>query len=191
MRKITKFCMQIEANQGRKVVSPVLNRVAKWEVFVLNRVGVCRPLTKLPLRFSYVRLMLHSTDRRLIPPATQAKIKQDFIRKSEFSSHKRVDFVVSYFFGKKFTNRDQNCRVVLPHLRQNSLQSQRQKTNSHRSSIEISLQATPPGIWICLFYGSWSYVSTPEEIKECPYYSSSSTLEASLSDRFQWTTRER
>ena len=47
------------------------------------------------------------------------------------------------FSAKKFTNRDQNCRVVLPHIRQNSLQSQRQKTNSHRSSIEISLQATP------------------------------------------------
>ena len=47
------------------------------------------------------------------------------------------------FPAKKFTNRDQNCRVVLPHLRQNSLQSQRQKTNSHWSSIEISLQATP------------------------------------------------
>ena len=33
------------ANQGRKVVSPVtvLNRVAKWEVFVLNRVGGCWP----------------------------------------------------------------------------------------------------------------------------------------------------
>ena len=37
--------MQNKANQGRKVVSPVtvLNRVAKWEVFVLNRVGGCWP----------------------------------------------------------------------------------------------------------------------------------------------------
>ena len=33
--------MQNKVDQGRKVVSPVLNRVAKWEVFVLNRVGVC------------------------------------------------------------------------------------------------------------------------------------------------------
>ena len=37
--------MQNKANQGRKVVFPVtvLNRVAKWEVFVLNRVGGCWP----------------------------------------------------------------------------------------------------------------------------------------------------
>ena len=35
--------MQNKANQGRKVVSPALERVAKWEVFVLNRVGVCGP----------------------------------------------------------------------------------------------------------------------------------------------------
>ena len=37
--------MQNKANQGRNVVSPVLNRVAKLEVFVLNRVGVCGPYT--------------------------------------------------------------------------------------------------------------------------------------------------
>ena len=42
--KITWFRMQNKANQGQKVVSPALNRVAKWEVFVLNRVGVCGPL---------------------------------------------------------------------------------------------------------------------------------------------------
>ena len=35
--------MQNKENQGRKVVSPVLNRVAKWGIFVLNRVEVCRP----------------------------------------------------------------------------------------------------------------------------------------------------
>ena len=29
--------------EGQKVVSPVLNRVAKWAIFVLNRVGVWRP----------------------------------------------------------------------------------------------------------------------------------------------------
>ena len=38
--------MQNKANQGRKVVSPVtiLNRVAKWEFFVVNRVGGYWPL---------------------------------------------------------------------------------------------------------------------------------------------------
>ena len=43
-----------QIHQGQKVVSPVLNRVAKWAIFVLNRVGVWRPrrhtwpLPKLP-----------------------------------------------------------------------------------------------------------------------------------------------
>ena len=37
------FCIQNKANQGRKVVSPALDRLAKWEVFVLNRIGVCGP----------------------------------------------------------------------------------------------------------------------------------------------------
>ena len=32
-----------QTNQCQKVVSPVLNRVAKWAIFVLNRVGVWRP----------------------------------------------------------------------------------------------------------------------------------------------------
>ena len=32
-----------QTNQGQKVVSPVLNRVAKWAMFVLNWVGVRRP----------------------------------------------------------------------------------------------------------------------------------------------------
>ena len=32
-----------QTNQGQKVVSPVLNRVAKWAIFVLNRVRVWRP----------------------------------------------------------------------------------------------------------------------------------------------------
>ena len=43
--KITQFCMEDKTNhEGRqKVVSPVLNRVAKWAIFVLNRVGVWRP----------------------------------------------------------------------------------------------------------------------------------------------------
>ena len=35
--------MQNKENQGRKVVSYVLNRVAKWGIFVLNGVGVERP----------------------------------------------------------------------------------------------------------------------------------------------------
>ena len=35
--------MQNKENQGRKVVSYVLNRVAKWGIFVLNGVGVGRP----------------------------------------------------------------------------------------------------------------------------------------------------
>ena len=39
----TLFCMQNKANQDRKVVPPVFNRVAKWGIFVLNRVGVCGP----------------------------------------------------------------------------------------------------------------------------------------------------
>ena len=45
--------MKNKANRGGRVVSPVLNRVAKWEVFVLNRVGVLgpggTPLLKPPL----------------------------------------------------------------------------------------------------------------------------------------------
>ena len=35
--------MQIKTSQGQKVVSPVLNRVVKWAIFVLNSVGVWRP----------------------------------------------------------------------------------------------------------------------------------------------------
>ena len=35
--------MQNRKNQDQKVVSPVLNRLAKWAIFVLNRVGVWRP----------------------------------------------------------------------------------------------------------------------------------------------------
>ena len=35
--------MQNRKNQDQKVVSPVLNRLAKWAIFVLNRVGVRRP----------------------------------------------------------------------------------------------------------------------------------------------------
>ena len=35
--------MQNKTNQGQKVVSPVLIRVAKWVIFVLNRVGVWGP----------------------------------------------------------------------------------------------------------------------------------------------------
>ena len=36
--------MQNKTNQGQKVVSPVLNRVAKWAIFVLDRVRVWSPL---------------------------------------------------------------------------------------------------------------------------------------------------
>ena len=32
-----------QKNQDQKVVSPVLNRLAKWAIFVLTRVGVWRP----------------------------------------------------------------------------------------------------------------------------------------------------
>ena len=35
--------MQNKTNQGQKVVSPVLNRVAKWAIFVLDRVRVWSP----------------------------------------------------------------------------------------------------------------------------------------------------
>ena len=35
--------MQNKKSQGQKVVSPVLNRVAKWAIFVLNSAGVWRP----------------------------------------------------------------------------------------------------------------------------------------------------
>ena len=35
--------MQNKTSQGQKVVSPVLNRVAKWAIFVLNSAGVWRP----------------------------------------------------------------------------------------------------------------------------------------------------
>ena len=42
-----------QTNRGQKVVSPVLNRVAKWAIFVLNRVGFkglgSTPLPKPPL----------------------------------------------------------------------------------------------------------------------------------------------
>ena len=43
MRKITWFCIQNKTSQGQKVVSHVLNRAAKWAIFVLNRVRVWRP----------------------------------------------------------------------------------------------------------------------------------------------------
>ena len=36
--------MQNKTNQGQKVVSPILNRVAKWAIFVLDRVRVWSPL---------------------------------------------------------------------------------------------------------------------------------------------------
>ena len=35
--------MQNKTNRDKKVVSPVLNRVAKWAIFVLDRVGALRP----------------------------------------------------------------------------------------------------------------------------------------------------
>ena len=35
--------MPNKSNQGQRVASPVLNRVVKWTIFVLNRVGVWRP----------------------------------------------------------------------------------------------------------------------------------------------------
>lgn len=126
--------------------------------------------------------MLHSTDRRLIPPATQAKIKQESIRKSEFNSHKRVDFVVSYFFGKNFTNGDQNCRgSSTPYSTEKPSKSKTKNKKQTPTDVSAVIDrnippSNPPGIWTCLFYGSWSYVSTPEEIKKCPYYSSSSTI---------------
>lgn len=72
---------------------------------------------------------------------------------------------------------------VLPHIRQKSIQSQRQKTKNklplmyQRSSIEISLRATPRAFEFVYFtVAGHAYVSTPEEIKKCPYYSSSSTI---------------
>ena len=37
-----------QTNQGQKVVFPVLNRVAKWAIFVLNRVGGWRPRRHTP-----------------------------------------------------------------------------------------------------------------------------------------------
>ena len=50
--KITLFCMQDETNQGRSLVS---NRVAKWAIFVFERVRVgvhlasTKPSHALPL----------------------------------------------------------------------------------------------------------------------------------------------
>ena len=41
-----------QTNQGQKVVFPVLNRVAKWAIFVLNRVGVWRPQRHTPSQTS-------------------------------------------------------------------------------------------------------------------------------------------
>ena len=38
--KITLFCMQDETNQGHEIWSLVSNRVAKWAVFVFDRVRV-------------------------------------------------------------------------------------------------------------------------------------------------------
>ena len=42
--KITLFCMQDETNQGHEIWSLVSNRVAKWAVFVFDRVRVGVPL---------------------------------------------------------------------------------------------------------------------------------------------------
>lgn len=115
--------------------------------------------------------MLHSTDRRLIPPATEAKIKQESIRKSEFNSHKRVDFVVSYFFGKNFTNGDQNCRgSSTPYSTEKPSKSKTKNKKQTPTDVSAVIDwnippSNPPGIWICLFYGSWSYVSTPRKLK--------------------------
>ena len=38
--KITLFCMQDETNQGHEIRSLVSNRVAKWAIFVFDRVRV-------------------------------------------------------------------------------------------------------------------------------------------------------
>lgn len=50
---LNSWCMRDEMNQGRESRSLVLNRVAKWTIFVLNRVKVGglggRPLPQLPL----------------------------------------------------------------------------------------------------------------------------------------------
>ena len=112
------FCIQNKTNQGQKVVSPVLNRAAKWAIFVLHRVKVWRPWGHPPTQTS--------SECPPPPPSNKHSIYLKILIVSRLSDYLSTNCTLTWGFS--------HCRLLIYSGMKSRRFQLREKRDGHANS---------------------------------------------------------